>query len=308
MPSAMPSQNPPAKNKEGTNTSNQAGSAGGGAFPLLYFRGRLIICGYLTPETDLRVGGDDLSAGMQFYAPDNPIVRNARGEPIIPGSSLKGVMRSNLDVIYHREQLRKLRPDVEKKKYGAVICNRQDCWVCRVFGRPANHDYPEPTRLRVEDCLLDGESVKELGLEDARAVSVVRTENAILRLFGAANPRRSEYVPAGVRFAFRLLYDVYTPQDVKEGLPYVLEALHLVEDSGLGGSRSRGTGRVKFEDLRLYWKSVGHYKSGDRAGTLLAGPVDDVTELQKTCQDKLSALAKKLEEEEKEFLKGNQGA
>jgi CRISPR-associated protein Csm3 len=241
---------------------------------------------------------------MQFYAPDNPIVRNARGEPIIPGSSLKGVMRSNLDAIHHKDELKKViidKPLGDKKRYGALVCDKEDCWVCRVFGRPANRPHREPTRLRVEDCLLDGESVKELGLEDARAaVSVVRTENAILRFFGAANPRRSEYVPAGVRFSFRLLYDVYMPQDPKKGMPLVLEALHHVEDSGIGGSRSRGTGRVKFERLHLYWKSVKHYESGDRNGKLLAGPVDDVAELQKMCREKLSELAQELE-------KGEQG-
>lgn len=231
------------------------------------------------------MGGDDLSAGMQFYAPDNPIVRNARGEPIIPGSSLKGVMRSNLDVIYHKDKLQKLiedKPIGYKKRYGALICENKDCWVCRVFGRPAHDEHREPTRLRVEDCLLDRDSVKELGLEDAQAVSMVRTENAILRFFGAANPRRSEYIPAGVKFKLRFIYDVYTPEDVEQGLPLVLEALHHVEDSGLGGGRSRGTGRVKFDCLQIFWKSVKHYSTGDRNGELLAGPVDDVAELQKS--------------------------
>lgn len=268
-----------------------------------YLRGRVVICGGLVPETDLRVGGDDLSTAMQFYAPDNPIVRNARGEPIIPGSTLKGVMRSNLDVIHHREELDSLikeKPLKNKRRYGALTCSKADCWVCRVFGRPAYHQLREPTRLRVEDCLLDAESVRELGLEDARTASVVRTENAILRFFGAANPRRSEYVPAGVGFTFRLLYDVYIPEDVEKGVPLVLEGLHHVEDSGLGGSRSRGTGRVRFEKVCLYWKSVEHYRTGDRTGELLAGPVDDLAELQKDCRAKLSALVKDLENAKKE--------
>lgn len=264
----------------------------------LCFYGRLFVCGDLVPVTDTRVGGDELTVGLQFYAPDNPIVRNARGEPFIPGSTLKGVMRNSLDLLFHREEVRRLTPNASKKQYGAVTCEKKDCWVCRIFGRPANQPLREPTRLRVEDALLDPDSLQELGFESPRDLSLVRTENAILRLFGAANPRRSEYVPAGVRFKMRLIYEVYLPEDVDQGLPVLLTALHHLEDAGLGGGRSRGTGKVRFENLQLFWKSVDHYREGDRVGQCLVDAVNGAAEFQKACREPLKDLANNLRAQE----------
>ena len=42
----------------------------------------------------------------------------------------------------------------------------------------------------------------------------------------------------------------------------VLEGLRLLEDDALGGGGSRGSGRVRFSNLRLAWRGRDYYASG----------------------------------------------
>ncbi|MEW5932604.1 MAG: type III-A CRISPR-associated RAMP protein Csm3 [Bacillota bacterium] len=249
-------------------------------------KGRLFIEGKVVLKSDLHIGADllDLGAGREesvFGLPDNPVVRDCFGNPFIPGSTLRGNLRTAADFLYHREGLSRLarealqrwkseegrpagqdRPRSEGKNFQPP-CEVEDCWVCRVFGRASNARYREPTRLRVEDAhLLDGAG-------DGAAVSV-RTENAIHRLLQMANPRRSEYVPRGAVFGLRLVYSVYRQDDLDMGVPLVLECLHHVEDAGIGGGRNRGAGSVEFRDLSLRWKSAEDYRRGEDGKVVLS--------------------------------------
>ena len=90
----------------------------------------------------------------------------------------------------------------------------------------------------------------------------VKWENVIDRITSAANPRQIERVPAGAEFEFGMIYNVFNEQD-KDNLKQVFKALELLEHDYLGGSGSRGYGRVKFEDIKVYWNSKADYESGD---------------------------------------------
>ena len=89
----------------------------------------------------------------------------------------------------------------------------------------------------------------------------VKSENAIDRITSQANPRTLERVPAGARFRVRLVMDVLCDEDAPLFLR-VLEGLRLLEDDSLGGGGSRGSGRVRFSNLRLVWRGTEYYAAG----------------------------------------------
>ena len=51
----------------------------------------------------------------------------------------------------------------------------------------------------------------------------------------------------------------------------VLEGLRLLEDDSLGGGGSRGSGRVKFANLKLIWRNREYYASGGLPKELISG-------------------------------------
>ena len=84
----------------------------------------------------------------------------------------------------------------------------------------------------------------------------IKWEAVIDRITSAAVPRQMERVPAGAIFSpLELVYNIYGPGDeVRKALPQVFVALQLLEDDYLGGSGSRGYGKVKFEALEISCK------------------------------------------------------
>jgi CRISPR-associated protein Csm3 len=83
----------------------------------------------------------------------------------------------------------------------------------------------------------------------------VKSENRINRITGVAeHPRNTERVPAGAAFDFRLSIKVLDGEG--DLLPTVLAGLKLIELDSLGGSGSRGYGKVRFENLMLDGKPV----------------------------------------------------
>ncbi|MDH7600214.1 MAG: type III-A CRISPR-associated RAMP protein Csm3 [Sedimentisphaerales bacterium] len=201
------------------------------------------IRGKIRVLTGLHIGGSP--ERMEIGGVDNPIIRDpANGEPYIPGSSLKGKMRSLME--WH---LGKLQDD------GKVHdCRSPDCPICRVFGCPASDKVgPGPTRLIVRDCMLS-EEARENYLKGAE-IAEIKHENSINRITAMANPRPLERVLPGVTFDLDLVYRVIdTGDDGRTDTDYfqkvVLKALALVESDFLGGCGSRGCGKVRFEDLK----------------------------------------------------------
>ncbi len=176
---------------------------------------------------------------------DNPVIKHPiTNEPYIPGSSLKGKMRTLLEY-----KLGKVRSngkpwavnDEEKVK---------DDPICRIFGS-GDPKYPAgPTRLIVRDCYLTGEYKKRIDdpEDDLNVYDTLegKWENSIDRTKGTAlNPRQTERVAAGAEFTLDLVYRVFDGKD-EQNFDYVIQALSLVENDALGGSGSRGYGKVKF--------------------------------------------------------------
>jgi len=110
-----------------------------------------------------------------------------------------------------------------------------------------------PTRLIVRDASLTEESAQKL--EESLYVDLpytqVKTEVIIDRITSAATPRKIERIPAGVKFNYAFVLNLYNPPDLEdEWLKSILDTLKkgmdLLENDYLGGMGSRGYGQIKF--------------------------------------------------------------
>ncbi|MDW8087703.1 MAG: type III-A CRISPR-associated RAMP protein Csm3 [Candidatus Calescibacterium sp.] len=227
--------------------------------------------------TGLHIGGT--VEGFEIGGMDNPVIKDPiTGYPYIPGSSLKGKMRSLLEwtTIHNNKSRVEYMVGIKGNKISA--CNCSECDVCIVFGAGAGANVKkEPTRLIVRDSFpkgLFGDDGKMLD-ENNRTGTIqkwkqylgkgiyteVKTENAIDRITSAANPRSMERVPVDSVFEVEMIFDVYRDDD-KGRLKKVFEGMSLLEDSYLGGGGSRGSGKISFEDVRIIKRDVNEYYIG----------------------------------------------
>ena len=214
--------------------------------------GKLILAGELHCETGLHIGAG--KGSLEIGGADNPVVKDAFGLPYIPGSSLRGRLRSLL------EQSSGLTVPAElvylSRRRGQEVrihqSDRPDDDICILFGRNPgrmervqgeNLDTTQatPARLAVFDSPLDPASITAQMRENLDdELTEVKSENAIDRITSQANPRTLERVPAGARFRIRMVLDVLCAEDA--ALPgLLLQGLRLLEDDALGGGGSRGS-------------------------------------------------------------------
>jgi CRISPR-associated protein Csm3 len=245
--------------------------------------GKLILEGELHCETGLHVGAG--KGSLEIGGSDNPVIKDAFGRPYVPGSSLRGKLRSLL------EQARGMAvPDelvyISKRKGQEVRIHQSDRpgdEICLLFGRNPGRmervsggdhldtNHATPARLAVYDAHLDPESITAQMRENLDdELTEVKSENAIDRITSQANPRTLERVPAGARFKVRLVMDLLCPEDA-ELVGMVIEGLRLLEDDSLGGGGSRGSGRVRFAGMRLAWRGRDYYARGGQEKELIAG-------------------------------------
>jgi CRISPR-associated protein Csm3 len=140
---------------------------------------------------------------------------------------------------------------------------------------PGEREFGTPARLVVRDLHLSDESAGKL--DDANTdlpYSEVKVEVAIDRITSQANPRQLERVPAGAIFdqgeMVFSLYDGEFTFEIEKGksqqgkldsaldlkhFETVLMGLSLLEDDYLGAAGARGSGRIKFTNMRLGFKS-----------------------------------------------------
>ena len=127
---------------------------------------------------------------------------------------------------------------------------KEECGkILRLFGTSgADADQTSglgPSRASFADCPLD-EGWKTLAAERYLSYTEIKSENAINRITGTAeNPRFTERVPADTVFRFSV---TLKHLEGDEGLEeFLLEGLKLLQMDSLGGSGSRGYGRIRIE-------------------------------------------------------------
>jgi CRISPR-associated protein Csm3 len=224
--------------------------------------GRVIIRGQIKALSGLHIGGS--TTALEIGAVDLPVIRSAKnGLPYIPGSSLKGKMRSLAEKVTGAPQNKNIGKGVHIH-VAADATEYEKYWVNPVFGVPSEigFDISGPTRLVVRDVPLDVTSLDEAKGNLDQPFTEVKWENALDRVTSAATPRQIERVPAGAIFTpMELVFSLFEKADA-ERLGHVLTAMQLVEDDYLGGQGTRGSGKVIFESLELSCKVGSEYRDG----------------------------------------------
>lgn len=230
--------------------------------------GKLKIACEIETKTGMHIGG--LSGGLEIGGVDSPVIRDPVTKvPYIPGSSLKGKMRSLLEKSLNLPQNKRVHNSnihecKESKDY-------EKCDVCKIFGTSGienNERFGLPTRLIVRDAMMTEDSRKKLlEAQTDLPYTEVKFEATIDRITSAATPRQIERVPAGTTFDLEMIYNVFTFKDDKIKLEdeikmfsRVIEGLNLIQDDALGGSGSRGYGKVEFKDINIDWYPIEYYE------------------------------------------------
>ena len=263
--------------------------------------GKLVLEGELHCETGLHIGAG--KGSLEIGGSDNPVVKDAHGHPYIPGSSLRGRIRSLLEQFSGAAVPSELVYLSRRKGQEVRIhqSDRPDDDICLLFGRnagrmervtgePVDSHNASPARLAVFDAPLEMESITvsmRENLDDE--LTEVKSENAIDRITSQANPRTLERVPAGARFRVRFIMDVLCDEDAPL-FGQLVQGLRLLEDDTLGGGGSRGSGRVRFAGLKLIWRNREYYASGGPPKELISGA--DVAALQKLVAESGTSFVK----------------
>src|SRR5256886_15891875 len=227
--------------------------------------GKLILEGDLHGETGLHIGAG--KGSLEIGGADNPVVKDAFGMPYIPGSSLRGRIRSLLENALGLTSAAELVYLSKRRGQEVRIhqSDRPDDEICILFGRNSGRmdrvqgdvldsAQASPARLAAYDAPLDPDSITPQMRENLDdELTEVKSENAVDRITSQANPRTLERVPAGARFHVRFVMDVLCEEDAPL-FARVVEGLRLLEDDALGGGGSRGSGRVRFASLKLTWR------------------------------------------------------
>lgn len=214
-----------------------------------------IISGYIVLKSGLHIGGSKDT--MQIGGIDSPVIRNPlTNMPYIPGSSLKGKIRFLLE--HYMDLVTDGNIPVER--------NGEIHRTAVIFGHLKHNEYnTKPTRVIFsdsnvagiigEDGNIDRDALQNPNLE----LSETKTEISINRLTGTAQRgglRIMERIPAGVVFDLSITLKCYDEEEDKDDLDIILKGLKLLTNDALGGSGSRGSGKIEFRDLKVNDKEI----------------------------------------------------
>lgn len=191
------------------------------------------IAGTIEVKTGLHIGGAKNT--MDIGGLDSPVIKTPTGVPYIPGSSLKGKIRSLLALKEGSLDF-KDESTVMHKMFGYVGDKEQDAKLARVIFRDAYLDNEEFDKM-FSDAVLE------------TPYTEAKYENTIDRTTGkagGAGPRQIERVPVGAQFNFEIIINQFEGDDFEEMVNKLKEGIELLENNYLGGSGTRGYGKVKF--------------------------------------------------------------
>lgn len=195
---------------------------------------KIVYTGTITLKTGMHIGGTN--AALNIGGPDKFVVRNPiNNVPYIPGSSLKGKMRSLVE-IYNGETSDGKPSNNPLTRAGAL------------FGVSGDNENSRPSRLIVRDAELDINSCDFSNTDLPYTES--KTEVAINRITAKANPRTFERVPAGAKFKVNMVLNVFEGEDEQSLKQTLKQGISLLQDDYLGGHGSRGYGQVEFSELK----------------------------------------------------------
>ncbi len=207
------------------------------------------ITGKIVLKSGLHIGGGD--ASMKIGGIDNEVIKHPiTNEPYIPGSSLKGKIRSLLEWRLGLVGINDGKPTDITKNYPADI-KENALKIVQLFGNGGDIKDNEELSKKV--------GVTRVSFNDANLMDKVKTEvkfeNTINRITSKAdNPRQTERVPSGAEFEFEITIKVF--ENDKNLVELLKEGMKLLELDSLGGNGSRGYGKIKFENLEEDGKNI----------------------------------------------------
>ena len=218
---------------------------------------KIIISGEIEALTGLLIGGSNNAMGIG--GPDKMVIRNPfNNQPYIPGSSLKGKIRSLMELSYGYIM------DVSMGKVKNGPSDNIDHITALLFGtaNSKNTEKQRPSRILFSDGkLLNGDDFRD---QTDLPYTESKTEVVIDRITAAAMPRTFERVPAGATFELRIVLNIFEQDKFKENelLEHTFNGLLMLQDDYLGGSGSRGSGRVKFKVTNVLERDSNYYHTG----------------------------------------------
>lgn len=218
--------------------------------------GKVIIISELLAKTGIRIGGT--AAGIKIGGVDLNVIFDSKDRPYIPGSSLKGKLRSLMEYKENKSF---------DSRSGLHTCEDSNCCICKIWGTIGECN--SLTRLLVRDTILDETRFKkDISSEHLPLKwTEVKTEININRKTGTVSKiggmRQVERVPAGAIFSpMEMIYNIFEKEDV--GLMVkIFEAMELLENDYLGGMGSRGYGKISFQNIKVYLNTRSDYETGD---------------------------------------------
>ena len=192
--------------------------------------GKILIQCKLVVCTGMHIG--DSSAFSAIGAVDSQVVRDPlTGLPIVPGSSLKGKLRTLL--------ARSICGDIQNMP----SYDKDDERIRRLFGSASP---VRAARLQFADCFVSNAAeMRRVGITEIKA------ENGINRADSVANPRFIERVSRGTEFDVKIVYEVADDGQIVEDLALLAKGMKLLQLDYLGGHGTRGSGRVSLNDFSI---------------------------------------------------------
>lgn len=213
---------------------------------------KIIIKANLTVLTGMHIGGSNIFSSIGSV--DSPVAKDAyKKQPYIPGSSLKG-------------KLRTLLARSMKQSYIMEEPNKDEPIIRRMFGSSLKGNI-QNSRFQFSDAFIKNmEELRDIGTTE------VKFENTINRTTAVANPRQIERVIRGVKFDVVIVYDIVEKSEITEDFTHLAHAMKLLQMDYLGGHGTRGYGKVKFSGFNISPLE----KATDTETAKMVGEINDI--------------------------------
>ncbi len=209
---------------------------------------RLIINGQIISQTPLHIGSGKKE--LEIGDVDTPIITDTSDQPYIPGSSIKGKVRSEAERIARQNGEPVCNPPNVRNMCGTKErdINRL-CICCRIFGTAAaSGGISVASKVKFRDSY----PVEKIDRLLTRAVTALDRNTGSVSHGALA---KTEAIPAGRRFDLEIVCENMDEHERK----LLRAALKSVQDSALGGYSSRGFGKIKFNVTNIVKRSAKYY-------------------------------------------------
>lgn len=209
---------------------------------------RIIISGTIEAVTPLHIGSG--RPEVEIGEVDLPVLTAPDGQPYIPGSSLKGRVRAEAERIARQKGMEVCKPPDVKNMCGSLKKSIDEfCICCRIFGTAAAAGgISVASKVKFRDA-YPLEKVETL--LERTGIAIDRETGAVAK--GALYTIQA--VPAGTKFGLEIVAENLSDEELR----LLKAALKSVEDSALGGSSTRGFGKVKINIERVVERTAGYY-------------------------------------------------